>query len=260
MNFENLLYECNEGIATLTINRPKALNALNAATLKELIEVFSGIRDDAAVKLVILTGAGEKAFVAGADISEMQPLDAVAARQFARLGHQLAALIEGIPKPVIAAVNGFALGGGCELALCCDIRLVSDNARFGQPEVNLGVIPGFGGTQRLARLIGKGRASELLMTGDMVDAAEAYRIGLANKVFPAAELLPAANKMAAKITSKGPIAIGLAKDVLRDGLETDLTRACANEADLFGLCFATADQKEGMQAFLEKRPAEFKGI
>jgi len=259
MNFENLLYTCTEGIATLTINRPKALNALNAATIGELISVFTRISADAEVKLVILTGAGEKAFVAGADIAEMQPLDAITGRQFARLGHQLAALIEELPKPVIAAVNGFALGGGCELALCCDIRLASDNARFGQPEVNLGIIPGFGGTQRLARLIGKGRASELLMTGDMVDAAEAYRIGLVNKVYPATELLAAAQKMAQKIISKGPIAVGLAKTALRDGLETDLARACAREADLFGLCFATADQKEGMQAFLEKRPANFEG-
>jgi enoyl-CoA hydratase len=259
MNFENLLYTCSEGIATLSINRPKSLNALNAATINELISAFSSIRDNTEVKLVILTGVGEKAFVAGADISEMQPLDAITGRQFALLGHQLAALIEELPKPVIAAVNGFALGGGCELALCCDIRLASDNARFGQPEVNLGVIPGFGGTQRLARLIGKGRASELIMTGDMVDAAEAYRIGLVNKVYPAAELLAAAQKMAQKIVSKGPIAVGLAKAALRDGLETDLTRACAREADLFGLCFATTDQKEGMQAFLEKRPAQFEG-
>lgn len=259
MMFKNLLYTCKDGIATLTINRPEALNALNAATINELISAFTQIRDDAAVKLVILTGAGEKAFVAGADISEMQPLDAVTGRQFARLGHQLGALIEDLSKPVIAAINGFALGGGCELALCCDIRLASDNARFGQPEVNLGVIPGFGGTQRLARLIGKGRASELIMTGDMIDAAEAYRVGLVNKVCPSSELLAAAQKMALKIVSKGPVAVGFAKAALRDGLETDLARACTHEADLFGLCFATSDQKEGMQAFLDKRPAQFIG-
>jgi len=259
MTFENLLYDCSDGIANVTINRPKALNALNEATLKELLCLFAAIREDAAVKVVILTGAGEKAFVAGADISEMQPIDAVTGRQFALLGHQLAAAIESLPKPVIAAVNGFALGGGCELALCCDIRLASEAARFGQPEINLGVIPGFGGTQRLPRLIGKGRACELLLTGDMIDAAEAYRIGLANKVLPAAELLPAARKLAAKIASKGQVAVAFAKAALRDGLETDLTRACAHEADLFGLCFATADQKEGMLAFLEKRPAQFSG-
>ncbi len=259
MTFENLLYDCSDGIATVTVNRPKALNALNEATLKELLCLFTGLKDEAAVKVVILTGAGEKAFVAGADIAEMQPIDAVTGRQFALLGHQLAATIEDLPKPVIAAVNGFALGGGCELALCCDIRLASENARFGQPEVNLGVIPGFGGTQRLPRLIGKGLACELLMTGDMINAAEAYRIGLANKVLPAAELLPAAGKLAVKIASKGPIAVSFVKSALRDGLETDLTRACSHEADLFGLCFATADQKEGMLAFLEKRPAKFAG-
>lgn len=259
MTFENLLYACNEGVATLTLNRPKALNALNKATLKELLSLFDSIKDDPRVKVVILTGAGEKAFVAGADIAEMQPIDAVTGRQFALLGHQLAAAIEDLSKPVIAAVNGFALGGGCELALCCDIRLASENARFGQPEVNLGVIPGFGGTQRLARLVGKGRASELIMTGDMIDAAEALRIGLVNKVYPLEELLAEAHKIAAKIAAKGQIAIGFAKSALRNGLESDLTRACAQEADLFGLCFATADQKEGMQAFLEKRPAQFKG-
>jgi enoyl-CoA hydratase len=259
MTFENLLYDCGDGIATVTINRPRALNALNEATLKELLCLFASIQADATVKVVILTGTGEKAFVAGADIAEMQPIDAVTGRQFALLGHQLAAAIESLPKPVIAAVNGFALGGGCELALCCDIRLASETARFGQPEINLGVIPGFGGTQRLPRLIGKGRACELLLTGDMIDAAEAYRIGLANKVLPAAELLPAARKLAATIAAKGQLAVGFAKAALRNGLETDLTRACAYEADLFGLCFATADQKEGMQAFLEKRPAQFTG-
>ena len=259
MSFENLLYDCSDGIATVTVNRPKALNALNAATLKDLLGLFTAIRDDAAVKVVILTGAGEKAFVAGADIAEMQSIDALTGRQFSLLGHQVMATIEELPQPVIAAVNGFALGGGCELTLCCDIRLASENARFGQPEVNLGVIPGFGGTQRLPRLVGKGLACELLLTGDMIDAAEAYRIGLANKVYPAVELLPAARKMAAKIASKGQIAIGFAKSALVDGVETDLTRGCAREADLFGFCFATADQKEGMQAFLEKRPAQFSG-
>ncbi len=259
MTFENLLYEVVDGIATVTVNRPKALNALNAATLQELIDCFAAIADDASVKVVILTGGGEKAFVAGADIAEMQALDAVAARHFARLGHRLAAAIEQLPKPVIAAVNGYALGGGCELALCCDIRLAAENARFGQPEVNLGVIPGFGGTQRLARLIGKGRASELVMTGDMIDAAEAYRIGLVNRVLPADELMAAARKMAGKIAGKGQLAVGFAKAALRDGLEMDLDRACNLEADLFGLCFATADQKEGMLAFLEKRPAKFEG-
>lgn len=259
MSFENLIYEVVDGVATVTVNRPKALNALNEVTLKELICCFAGIAEDEAVKVVILTGSGDKAFVAGADIAAMQPLDATAARRFALLGHQLGRAIESLPKPVIAAVNGYALGGGCELALCCDIRLASENARFGQPEVNLGVIPGFGGTQRLARLVGKGLASELIFTGDMIDAVEAHRIGLANKVLPVDELLPAARKMAAKIISKGQLAVAYAKEALRDGLEMDLDRACALEADLFGLCFATEDQKEGMQAFLEKRPAKFTG-
>ncbi|MEA3361991.1 MAG: enoyl-CoA hydratase-related protein, partial [Thermodesulfobacteriota bacterium] len=201
----------------------------------------------------------EKAFVAGADIAAMQPLSALEARQFAKLGHQVMRHIEACPKPVIAAVNGFALGGGCELALGCDIRIASENARFGQPEVNLGVIPGFGGTQRLARLIGKGRAMEMIFTGAMIDADEAYRTGLANKVVPLDQLLETATKMAATIISKGPYAVRLAKEAVRNGLELDLDRANQYEAELFGLCFATADQKEGMQAFLEKRQADFKG-
>ena len=189
----------------------------------------------------------------------MQPLSALEARQFAKLGHRVMSAIERCPKPVIAAVNGFALGGGCELALGCDIRIVAENARFGQPEVNLGVIPGFGGTQRLARLIGKGRALELILTGEMIDAAEAYRIGLANKVVPLDQLMDTTKKMASTIISKGSYAVQLAKEAVRNGLELDLDRANQYEAELFGLCFATADQKEGMQAFLEKRQAEFKG-
>ncbi len=259
MNFENLLVEITSGIATVTINRPKAMNALNEQTLRELHSAFQDFADNAGVQVIIITGSGEKAFVAGADISAMQPLSALEARQFAKLGHEVMGSIEGCPKPVIGAVNGFALGGGCELALGCDIRLVSDNARFGQPEVNLGVIPGFGGTQRLARLIGKGRAMELILTGDMIDATEAHRIGLANKVIAQAELLDTAKAMAAKIISKGPISVKFAKEAIRNGLEMDLDKANQYEADLFGLCFASADQKEGMQAFLEKRTAEFTG-
>ena len=189
----------------------------------------------------------------------MAPLDAVTARDFALLGHRVMQLIEKGPKPVIAAVNGFALGGGCELAMGCDLRIASDNAKFGQPEVNLGVIPGFGGTQRLPRLVGKGRAMELVLTGDMIDAQEALRIGLVNKVYPLADLLGEAKKMAKKILAKGPLAVRLGKEAICNGVEMDLDRACAYEADLFGFCFATADQKEGMQAFLEKRPAKFSG-
>ena len=259
MTYENLLIQIDSGIAIITINRPKAMNALNEKTLLELQDIFASVAEDVAVKVVILTGSGEKAFVAGADIAAMQPLSALEARQFAKLGHRVMSAIERCPKPVIAAVNGFALGGGCELALGCDIRIVAENARFGQPEVNLGVIPGFGGTQRLARLIGKGRALELILTGEMIDAAEAYRIGLANKVVPLDQLLDTTKKMASAIISKGSYAVQLAKEAIHNGLELDLDRADQYEAELFGLCFATADQKEGMQAFLEKRQAEFKG-
>lgn len=259
MEFESLLLEIAEGIATVTINRPKALNAMNAAVLAELEGAFTALNSNPEVGCIILTGSGEKAFVAGADIAAMQPLDAVTARDFALLGHRVMQLIEKGPKPVIAAVNGFALGGGCELAMGCDLRLASDNAKFGQPEVNLGVIPGFGGTQRLPRLVGKGRALELVLTGDMIDAQEAYRIGLVNKVYPLAELLAETKKVAKKILGKGPLAVRLGKEAVCNGVEMDLDRACAYEADLFGFCFATADQKEGMQAFLEKRPAKFSG-
>ncbi|MEE4254214.1 MAG: enoyl-CoA hydratase-related protein [Desulfuromusa sp.] len=259
MPYKNLLVEIEDKVALITLNRPKAMNALNQETLLELQNVFIDFATNPLVQVIIITGNGEKAFVAGADISAMQPLTALEARQFAKLGHQVMRHIEACPKPVIAAVNGFALGGGCELALGCDIRIASENARFGQPEVNLGVIPGFGGTQRLARLIGKGRAMELIMTGDMIDAAETYRIGLVNKVVPLEQLLETAKKMAATITSKGSYAVSLAKEAVRNGLELDLDRANQYEAELFGLCFATTDQKEGMQAFLEKRPAEFTG-
>ena len=259
MNFSNLLIDIEDGIAVVTINRPAALNALSADIIEELATAFETLKKDAAVACVILTGSGPKAFVAGADIAAMQALDAVSATHFARLGHAVLRDIENFPKPVIAAVNGFALGGGCELAMACDIRIAAENARFGQPEVNLGVIPGFGGTLRLSRLVGKGRAKELIFTGDMIDAQEAYRIGLANKVVAAEELLAEARRMAKKIAAKGPVAVRFAKESVDSGLEMDLDRACRYEADLFGLCFATADQKEGMQAFLDKRPAKFTG-
>jgi enoyl-CoA hydratase len=259
MEFNNLLLETSDGIATVTINRPKALNALNEETIKELDCCFAGLESDPSVRVVILTGAGEKAFVAGADISFMANLEAVAARKFALLAQKVLNGIERMSKPVIAAVNGFALGGGCELAMACDIRLASDNAKFGQPEVNLGVTPGFAGTQRLPRLVGKGRAKEILFTGDMVSAEEAFRIGLANRVTSLEELLPSARKMAQKIAAKGPVAVALCKDAVNNGLEMEIDTAGRYEADLFALCFATADQKEGMAAFLEKRPADFQG-
>lgn len=259
MNFNSLLIEIADGVAVVTINRPAALNALNREVLDELAAAFAELETNEDVACVILTGSGSKAFVAGADIAEMQALDAVSAEHFAKRGHAILNTIESFPKPVIAAVNGFALGGGCELAMACDIRIAAENARFGQPEVNLGVIPGFGGTLRLARLVGKGRAKELIFTGDMIDAQEAYRIGLANKIVPAEELLAKARSMATKIASKGPVAVRFAKESVDNGLEMDQDRAGRFEASLFGLCFATTDQKEGMQAFLEKRPAKFTG-
>lgn len=252
-------FEKKGAVALVTIDRPKALNALNYETLKELQCCFSEIGADREIGAVILTGGGEKAFVAGADIAYMQELDARAAAEFAELGHQVMAAVETLPQPVIAAVNGFALGGGCELAISCDIRIASESARFGQPEVNLGVIPGFGGTQRLPRLIGRGLAAELLFSGDMVDAVEAHRIGLVNKVVLADQLMPTCMTLAEKITSKGPVAIRLCKETMRNGLEMDLGRACGYEAVQFGQCFATSDQKEGMNAFLDKRRAAFTG-
>ena len=245
--------------ALVTIDRPRALNALNPETLAELLELFSELADNDELVGVILTGAGEKAFVAGADISAMQHYDALAGREFGKLGHKVMSAIEQFPKPVIAAVNGFALGGGCELALACDIRICSENAKFGQPEVNLGVIPGFGGTQRLPRLVGKGHGFELLFTGDMIDAKEACRIGLVNRVVALEQLLPECLGIMEKIAQKGPVAIALCKEVVRAGMEMDSNRACQYEADLFGICFASDDQKEGMKAFLEKRVPQFTG-
>ncbi len=259
MSYNNLILEIESGIAIVTINRPKALNALNKETLEELMSCLQTLKDSDEVGVVILTGSGEKAFVAGADISFMRKLSPLEVRTFAGLGHECMDTIEKLSKPVIAAINGFALGGGCELAISCDIRLASDNAKFGQPEVNLGILPGFGGTQRLPRLIGRGRASELIFTGDMIDAQEAYRIGLVNRVFPQGELLAAGREMAKKIMSRGPIAVRLSKDAIINGMEMDLARACAYEVDQFALSFTSDDQKEGMDAFLQKRPAVFQG-
>lgn len=259
MEYKNLLVEIEQGLATVTISRPKALNALNPETVQELEHAFSGLDQDSGVQVILLTGAGEKAFVAGADIAAMQEMTPIQARTFSQAGHTAFNLIENLSKPVIAVVNGFALGGGCELAMACDIRLAGEKAKFGLPEVSLGVIPGFAGTQRLARLIGKGRAKELVFTADMIDAQEAWRLGLVNKVLPQDELLAAARKMAEKIASRGPVAVRLGKEAVNGGMEMDLDRACAYEADQFALCFTTADQREGMQAFLEKRPADFKG-
>nr|WP_246105632.1 short-chain-enoyl-CoA hydratase [Sporomusa termitida] len=257
--YENLLSEVQEGIAVVTINRPKALNALNAATVYELDRLFDELAQNDAVKVVIVTGSGEKSFVAGADITEMRNYSAVEGRNWGKLAQAVFSKIENLSKPVIAAVNGFALGGGCELAMACDIRIASEKAKFGQPEVSLGIPPGFGGTQRLPRLVGKGRAKELLFTGDMIDAAEAYRIGLVNKVVAPAELLDTTKALAQKIMFRGQIAVQVCKAAVNEGLDVDLDSGIAYEAEVFGLCFATSDQKEGMAAFVEKRKANFTG-
>lgn len=257
MEYKNIVVEKEDAIATVTISRPKALNALNKETLLEMLSCFQEIGKDEAVRAVIITGAGEKAFVAGADIAFMQSLDSLEGKVFGKLGHEVMRTIENLPQPVIAAINGFALGGGCELSLACDIRLASDNAKFGQPEVNLGVIPGFGGTQRLTRLIGKGLASELIFSGNMIDAEEACRIGLINRIFPQDKLMAECRALALKIASRGPVAVRLSKEAVNNGMEMDLNRACAYEADLFALCFASEEQKEGMAAFLAKRAPKF---
>ncbi len=259
MAYENIILEKEDYLAILSINRPRALNALNKDTLSEIRDAIEDIAADNTIKVVIVTGAGDKAFVAGADIAYMQPLSAVEGREFSDYGEKTMRMIELLEKPVIAAIKGFALGGGCELAMACDIRLAADNAVFGQPEVGLGVIPGFGGTQRLPRLVGEGRAKELTFLANNINADEAYRIGLVNHVYPADELMAAAKKMAAKIASKGNLAVGFAKFAIGKGLQADLDTAMSIESDMFGMCSSTFDQKEGMGAFLEKRKPLFQG-
>lgn len=260
MNFENLIFEKRNAIAYVTVNRPKALNAFNAATMEELREVFTEIKNDAAVRVVILTGAGDKAFIAGADIGEIAKLDGEKnGREFARRGQSVFELVENLGKPVIACINGFALGGGCELALACTMRLASDNAKIGQPEVKLGVIPGFGGSQRLPRLVGKGIANQLLLTGEMISAQEAYRIGLVNEVTTPPNLIPRAEEISAKIVANAPLAVQYTLEAVNKGLEMPLPEGLELEAKLFGASCATEDKHEGTAAFLEKRKAEFKG-
>ncbi len=254
----NVLLEKSEGIAIISINRPEALNALNTETVVELGKVVDAVKADDEVRVVIITGAGGKAFVAGADIAEMQSKNAEAGFIFGTTGQAVFEKIEGLARPVIAAINGFALGGGCELAMACDIRLASEKAKFGQPEVGLGIIPGFGGTQRLPRLVGKGKAMELILTGGVIPAAEALRIGLVDKVVEG-DVLEAAKELAKNIAAKSPLAIRYAKAAVNKGLQSDVNTAIAYEASLLGLCFATEDQKEGMAAFLGKRKPEFKG-
>ena len=247
--------EIQDAVAVLTIDRPKALNALNPEVLADLKAAFEAI-DQNTVRCVVLTGAGDKSFVAGADIGSMSTMTKAEGEAFGKLGNDVFLMIESFPLPVIAAVNGFALGGGNELAMSCDIRLCSDNAVFGQPEVGLGITPGFGGTQRLARLVGMGMAKQLIYTAKNIKADEALRIGLVNAVYPLAELMPAAEKMAETIAKNAPIAVRACKKAINDGMQVDIDRAVAIEEGLFGSCFETADQKEGMGAFLEKRKHE----
>ena len=258
-DYRNLLYETRDAIATVTLNRPDKLNALNAETIDELGAAFARIAGDEAVRGVIVTGSGSKAFVAGADISELVAMGALGGVEVSRAGQRVFRAIELSRKPVVAAVNGFALGGGCELALACHLRVAADNARFGLPEVKLGIIPGYGGTLRLPRVVGKGRALELILTGEMIDAAEAHRIGLANRVVPHDRLLDEARALLETILKNGPVAVGLAIECATRGLEMDLDDALALESNLFGLLAATDDMREGMGAFLEKRPAGFTG-
>ena len=259
MAYENLLVEVSEGIATLTVNRPKSLNALNTATVAELLLAVESVEDDRSVQALILTGAGEKAFVAGADIAEMAHMGSPAALTFSELGHRLGDALEALPIPTIAAVNGFALGGGCELAMACDLIYASEKARFGQPEVNLSVIPGFGGTSRLARRVGPHRARELIFTGDLIDARRALALGLVLELFPPDLLMGHCRAVALKIASKGPLAVSQAKKVISAGSDLPLTAANALERQAFAALFGSQDQKEGMAAFLEKRPPRFQG-
>ena len=259
MAYENLLLEKEGALAILYVNRPKALNALNKDTLLEMKDAITNIKNDPEVDVLIVTGAGDKSFVAGADIAFMQSLTAVEAREFGALGQEVFRMIESMEKPSIAAVNGFALGGGCELAMCCDFRIASSKAKFGQPEVGLGITPGFGGTQRLPRLVGSGMARQMLYTADVINASEALRIGLVNNVVAPEELMDVVKGIAGRIISKGKLAVRFSKVAANEGLQTDIDRAMTIEADLFGLCFSTEDQKEGMGAFIEKRSPKFTG-
>src|SRR4051794_38762182 len=259
LTLENVSYAKKSATAYVTLNRPKVLNALNTKTWQDLKTAFEDARDDAAVRGVILTGAGDKAFIAGADISELTQLTAVEAEKSSSFGQSVLDLIENLGKPVIAAVNGFALGGGCETAMACTIRIAAENAKFGQPEVKLGVSPGGGGTQRLPRLVGKGRALQLILSAEIISAAEAYRIGLVNEVVPAADLIPRAEAILKQIFANAPIAVQYSLEAVNKGLETSQAEGLSLEASFFGLCAATEDKKEGTTAFLEKRPANFHG-
>jgi enoyl-CoA hydratase len=259
VKYENLLAKKEDGIGWITINRPEKLNALNAATIEELQDVFLLFKDDAAVKVVILTGSGDKAFVAGADIGELASLDAAAGKEYVLRGQELTKAIEGFKKPVLAAINGYALGGGTEIALACHIRIAAENAKLGQPEVKLGLIPGYGGTQRLARLVGKGMAMELILSGRIVSAQEADKIGLVNKVVSQVDLIRECESLAKSIIANGPLALEYSIKAINEGLDKPLNEGLELEAALFGEACSTDDSKEGTRAFLEKRKANFKG-
>jgi enoyl-CoA hydratase/carnithine racemase len=259
LTLANVLYEKRGAIAYVTVNRPKVLNALNTPTWKDLRSAFEHARDDDAVRGVILTGAGDKAFVAGADISELAHASAIDAERSSSSGQEVLDLVENLGKPVIAAINGFALGGGCETAMACTIRIAVEHAKFGQPEVKLGLLPGGGGTQRLPRLVGKGRALQLILSGEIISAQEAWRIGLVNEVVPAADLIPRAEAILKMIASNAPIAVKLSLEAVNKGMDTSQSEGFALEASYFGLCAGTEDKKEGTSAFLEKRAPKFLG-
>src|SRR5712672_4623965 len=259
LSLANVLYEKSNGIARVIINRPKVLNALNTPTWADLRTVFENARDDDRVRGIILTGAGDKAFIAGADISELAQAGAFQAEESSRFGQAVLELIENLGKPVVAAINGFALGGGCETAMACTIRIAVENAKFGQPEVKLGLVPGGGGTQRLPRLVGKGRALQLILSGEMISAQEAYRIGLVNEVVPAGDLLIRAEAILKQIFANAPIAVKFSLEAVNRGLETNLAEGLSLEASLFGLCAGTGDKAEGTSAFLAKRTPQFHG-
>jgi len=259
MIYENILLEKKNSIVYVTVNRPKVLNALNMATMEELRAAFTDIKNDVGIRVALLTGSGEKAFIAGADIGELAKQDAVAGKEYTHRGQSVLDLIENLGKPVIACINGFALGGGCEIAMACTMRLASENAKLGQPEVKLGIIPGLGGSQRLPRLVGKGIAMQLVLAGEMTTAQEAHRIGLVNEVTAPADLIPRAEAIAQKIIANAPLAVRFAMEAVNKGMEMNLAEGLYLEATLFGMSCATEDKKEGTVAFLEKRPAQFKG-
>jgi len=259
LSLETVIYEKKGAIAYVTVNRPKVLNALNHRTWADLRAAFEEARADVEVRGAILTGSGDKAFIAGADIGELAQVTAVDAERSSSFGQRVLDLIENLGKPVLAAVNGFALGGGCETAMACTIRIAAENAKFGQPEVKLGLPPGGGGTQRLPRLVGKGRALQLILSGEIINAAEAYRIGLVNEVVPAADLIPRAETILKQILVNAPIAVQYSLEAVNKGLETSQAEGFALEASFFGICAATEDKKEGTTAFLEKRAAQFQG-